>query len=226
MDTKHTLHLWKSHSQEHFHRWSDHYDEDIINVLLFYPSFRRVAERLRHWRRRGAEKFRVLDIGCGTGNLAFYCLEYIKSVEEFMGLDMSESMIAKARQKHDKFGNNKKVSFVVGDAEHLPFPDNSFNIITCCNSFHHYPYQKQTLKEICRVLRPNGFFLLLDSFLDNPLRKQWGKFLIHFFHEPSAKYHTRESLRELCNEKEIKLLKQEPFLYFILISIYKKISKV
>lgn len=210
MDTKQTVHLWKSRSQEHFHRWSDHYDKDIINVLLFYPSFRRVAERLRHWRRRGRGKFRVLDIGCGTGNLAFYCLDLVKAVEEFVGLDMSESMIAKARQKHDDHGRDKTVSFVVGDAEHLPFPDNSFNIITCCNSFHHYPHPQQAVNEMHRVLEKDGQVIIIDGSRDDP----WGNFIFEFcvsFVESHVHHCTARKFGQLLDKAGFCEIKQRVF---------------
>jgi ubiquinone/menaquinone biosynthesis C-methylase UbiE len=56
---------------------------------------------------------------------------------------------------------------VHGDSERLPFADASFDVLTCCNSFHHYPHQPAVIREFRRVLRPGGMALLIDGFRDN-----------------------------------------------------------
>ena len=62
---------------------------------------------------------------------------------------------------------------VQGDSERLPFQDGAFDIVTCANSFHHYPHQDRAVAEMHRVLKPGGRLLLLDGCRDN----LWGWFI-------------------------------------------------
>jgi ubiquinone/menaquinone biosynthesis C-methylase UbiE len=173
MTDSRSSHLWKQTSQAHFKRWADHYDQDIINVLLFRPSIRKVLEKIRHLQRRGLENMRILDIGCGTGNLALYSFNAFDNINNFVGLDMSENMIEKAHNKAKLLNITEKLQFTIGDAEHLPFDDNSFNIVTCCHSFHHYPHKDRAIAEMHRVLENQGHLMLIDGSRDDP----WGYFI-------------------------------------------------
>jgi ubiquinone/menaquinone biosynthesis C-methylase UbiE len=60
---------------------------------------------------------------------------------------------------------------VQADSERLPFADNSFDAVTCSHSFHHYPQQEQVLREIYRVLRPDGRAMIIDGDRDG----LWGR---------------------------------------------------
>ena len=162
-------HLWKESAHQHFQKWAQHYDRDIIHILLFEPCYRRVLCQLRHWGRRGIRDLKILDIGTGTGTLPARCARMPAVVTSAVGLDMSENMIKNAQRKADELQLNHALRFVVGDAEHLPFDDNSFDLVTCCNSFHHYPDQLRALREMHRVLTPQGRLMLLDGCRDDPL---------------------------------------------------------
>ena len=58
-------------------------------------------------------------------------------------------------------------TFTPGDAEHLPFAAESFDLVTCSHSFHHYPHQQEAILEMRRVLRPGGRLMIADGFRDN-----------------------------------------------------------
>lgn len=161
--------LWNTAAVSHFQRWSEHYDRDIINVLLFRPCHRRVLMQLRHWQRRGLDRLHMLDIGCGTGTLTWQCLRLGPFVEHITGLDLSEHMLAQANAKVAQAGFTGKVSFTAGDSENLPFEDNSFNVVTCCNSFHHYPHQDRAVREMHRVLEKDGHVIIIDGSRDDPV---------------------------------------------------------
>ena len=160
-------HIWKATSSEHFHRWAEHYDRDIINILLFRPSFRRVLEWLRRWQRQGLKNLRLLDVGCGTGNLLLWSLPLRPLLGTIVGLDMSGNMLSRAHSKFSSLSNCRHVHLTGGDAENLCFRNNSFDIVTCCNSFHHYPDQQQAVNEMHRVLRPDGRLILIDGSRDD-----------------------------------------------------------
>ena len=77
--------------------------------------------------------------------------------KELCGIDLSEEMLAVAKSKLPE-----QVKLLLGDSEALPFPDNAFDVVYCNDSFHHYPAPKDVLREINRVLKPGGTFLMGD----------------------------------------------------------------
>jgi ubiquinone/menaquinone biosynthesis C-methylase UbiE len=110
---------------------------------------------------RGDE--RVLDVGCGTGALA-YALAPL--VGEVVGVDSSEEYLAVARE-HAPPG----CTFVAGDAEALPFPYGDFDLVGCLRVLHHVRRPELVVGEIARVTGPGGRILLADQLGDvDPIR--------------------------------------------------------
>ncbi len=103
---------------------------------------------------------RLLDIGCGAGHTALAFAPYVTQV---VGCDLTPAMVEMARDlAHERQIGN--VEFVVSDAEHLPFADSSFERVTCRFAAHHFPDIKAALREVSRVLKPGGTFLLVDHY--------------------------------------------------------------
>ena len=98
----------------------------------------------------------LLDVGCGTGFLIDLLAK--DHMADYIGLDLSPEMIRMAKLK-----NIQGASFFEGTADKLPFPDEVFDIVTCSQSFHHYPYQKKAMEEAYRVLRKGGIYILSDT---------------------------------------------------------------
>ncbi len=101
---------------------------------------------------------RALDVGCGTGALA-YALAPL--VGEVVGVDASEEYLAVARE-HAPPG----CTFVLGDAEGLPFPYGDFDVVGCLRVLHHVRRPELVVSEIARVTRPGGRILLADQLGD------------------------------------------------------------
>ena len=110
------------------------------------------------------KKGEILDIGCGPGLLA---KEFASRSAKFFvkGIDTSPEAIKMAK-KHCKSLRN--TDFVVGDASSLPFPESSFNLVVCKDSLHHFGDIKKALKEMKRVLKPNGILYIQDMRRDLP----------------------------------------------------------
>lgn len=159
-------HRTKAKARIHFEQWAGYYDRSWLNELVFFPSIRRCQEEILRWQQQTPGPYRVLDVGCGTATL-LAILSRDPLAERLIGLDYSPSMIRQAAQKRDRLESREKLGLVVGDAERLPFPDTQFDVVTCCNSFHHYPHQSVAISEFRRVLRPGGMLVLIDGFRDN-----------------------------------------------------------
>jgi ubiquinone/menaquinone biosynthesis C-methylase UbiE len=105
----------------------------------------------------------LLDCGCGTGPM-ISLLHDKDSSRHYVGLDITPKMIEVAKSK-----NLKGTEWIVGDCEALPFEDESFDVIICTNSFHHYPNPQKFFDNVKRVLRPGGRLILQDYTAPAPI---------------------------------------------------------
>jgi len=156
----------KSQAREEFEAWADSYDTHYLNRFLFRPSYRIFMEELYRWRGLDGPPYDLLDIGCGSGTLVSLLASTKLPLRQVVALDYAEQMCRVAREKGRHAGCDGVV-YVNADSEHLPFPDATFDAITCSNSFHHYPHQQEVVAEMRRILRPGGRLMLIDGFRDN-----------------------------------------------------------
>jgi ubiquinone/menaquinone biosynthesis C-methylase UbiE len=153
-----------AHSE--FENWAHSYDRSILNHFLFRPSYHAFLEEIVRWRGLDAEPIDLLDIGCGTGTLAAMLIGSPLKVR-VVGLDYAESMAMAAARKAREACAGDRARFTRADSEHLPFADGAFDVITCSNSFHHYPDQQHCVRQMRRVLRHGGRLMIIDGFRDN-----------------------------------------------------------
>jgi ubiquinone/menaquinone biosynthesis C-methylase UbiE len=100
---------------------------------------------------------RVLEVSCGHGGGASYLVRTL-SPASYTGLDLNPAGVDFCRKSHNLPG----LDFVHGDAENLPFPDQSFDTVLNVESSLCYPSLPRFLAEMARVLRPGGHFLYAD----------------------------------------------------------------
>ncbi|MBK8600227.1 MAG: bifunctional demethylmenaquinone methyltransferase/2-methoxy-6-polyprenyl-1,4-benzoquinol methylase UbiE [Flavobacterium sp.] len=108
----------------------------------------------------------VLDIATGTGDLALLMAE--TSAEKIIGLDISAGMLEVGRKKITNANLSNKIEMVLADSEAMPFEDNSFDAITVAFGIRNFEHLDLGLKEILRVLKPNGIFVVLET--SNPTK--------------------------------------------------------
>lgn len=157
----------KRAAETQFDRWALSYDRSRLNELVFFPSIRACRREIARWNsQRGMRPYRLLDVGCGTGTL-LSLMSRDPQAERLIGLDYAREMVARAAEKFARSESRGRLHVVRGDAERLPFPSAAFDVVTCCNSFHHYPHQSAAVCEFHRVLRPGGMLILIDGFRDN-----------------------------------------------------------
>jgi ubiquinone/menaquinone biosynthesis C-methylase UbiE len=162
----------KQQAAHEFTRWSESYDRCILQWLLFGPSHRAIIKRLQA--NGGDRALKILDVGCGTGVFAARIRAALPNATVW-GVDLVAGMLDKGKERWRY--HKAHVAPVQGDSERLPFGGETFDVVTCANSFHHYPHQDRALAEMNRVLRPGGRLYLIDGYRDLP----WGWLIYDFF---------------------------------------------
>ena len=133
-------------------------------------SDRTLREALHSLRLSGAE--RMLDVGCGTGELERLALTRFHA-PRIVGIDSCPAMVAIARVK---LAAVPSVSFEVACAEALPFERDTFDVVLCASMLHHATQPDQVFRECARVLRPSGQLVLVDwcrDFWRSRLMHRW-----------------------------------------------------
>ncbi len=119
------------------------------------------------WRKKVVELVKatnpknILDIATGTGDLAINLAE--TSAEKIIGLDISSGMLEVGKQKIKTKKLDQKIEMVIGDSENLPFDDNTFDAITVAFGVRNFETLENGLKDILRVLKPGGIFVILET---------------------------------------------------------------
>ncbi|TXG38681.1 bifunctional demethylmenaquinone methyltransferase/2-methoxy-6-polyprenyl-1,4-benzoquinol methylase UbiE [Seonamhaeicola maritimus] len=103
----------------------------------------------------------ILDIATGTGDLAINLAE--TNASRIVGLDISSGMLEVGKEKIKKKGLESKIEMVLGDSENMPFDNNTFDAITVAFGVRNFENLENGLKEIHRVLKPNGTFVILET---------------------------------------------------------------
>ena len=177
----------KERSKSTFNQQADTYDGDIHgqHARTLYPV---LLSKLAH-----IPFQRALDLGCGTGEMMKMLLQS-DDQRELYGIDLSEKMLSVAEGKL-----SSKVQLVLGDSEHLPFADNFFDVVYCNDSFHHYPAPENVIREVQRVLKPGGTFLIGDCW--QPLV---GRAIMNFYmrhsKEGDVKIYSKEEMVSLLSQ--------------------------
>jgi ubiquinone/menaquinone biosynthesis C-methylase UbiE len=138
-----------------FDQWAPTYDRSIFQRFLFAPLHRAVLDVFGEVAPPPDD---VLDVGCGTGRLLESAAQRWSGAR-LVGVDVSESMLAQARRKHD---GDARFRFLPGDASALPLEPESIDAAFSTMSFHHWGDQASGSRDIARVMRPGGTFVLAD----------------------------------------------------------------
>ena len=141
-------------------RWASYYDPCVDLMMLGRRKrLRRVTVALAHIQ-PGAS---VLEVGCGTGDVALAAKALAGPAGVVTGIDAAPEMIAVARAKAARQGI--AVDFQVGLIEALAFPDATFDVVLSSLMMHHLPddLKPKGLAEIARVLKPGGRLLIVDA---------------------------------------------------------------
>ncbi len=111
---------------------------------------------------RPARPMHYLDVAGGTGDIAFRIIKRASRKVDVTVLDINASMLAVGRERAMRNGMEGQVEFIEGNAESLPFDDNTFDGYTIAFGIRNVPRMDLALSEAFRVLRPGGKFICLE----------------------------------------------------------------
>lgn len=172
-------------------------------LQLYYSRIYKTYDRVNRlftfgldarWRRHTVEcclrqhPYRILDLCCGTGDLAISIGQTATGKVFITGFDLNPEMLGIARQKARGL-SSEKVEFLQGDAACMPFQNEEFDCITMGFGFRNLtfenPTREQNLKEISRVMKPGALLLILESARpESPLVALLYRFYLNFFLVP------------------------------------------
>lgn len=147
----------KTQVAAHWDRRAAHFDEDFGHSIGS-PAERAAWDRILDLVIPEGGPYDTLDVGSGTGFLA---LELAARGHRATGIDFAPAMVARAREKAAALG--RAVRFDQGDAEHLPYADDSFDLVISRHVLWTLPHPEAALDEWLRVLRPGGRLAVIDG---------------------------------------------------------------
>lgn len=161
---------------------------------------------------------RILDAGGGTG---FYSIPLAVKGHEIIILDVSEKMLKKARENAEKSNVTERVRTILGDIDHLNFPNSYFDVILCHLAFGHVSNASRTLREFYRVLKNDGilsltvsnkhFYSIRESLRGNFLKAERILRTKNFFVSPrksipEIRTFTKDEIVSLCKDANLKIV--------------------
>ncbi len=138
---------------EHFDQWASTYENSWLQRVFFDPAHQATLALAAETIHQPAN---VLDVGCGTGKLLRRAHSYWPQAQ-LIGVDPANGMIEMAKRL------TPDAIFHTGMAEALPLQDASVDLVLSTTSSHHWQDQAAGIREVARVLRPGGYFILVDA---------------------------------------------------------------
>ncbi len=187
---------------------------DLLNYLLSFGIDKNWRKKLLKDITKSTPKT-ALDVASGTGDIAISL--YRKGVE-VTGIDIAQKMLDKAVEKSARLKKSTTPLpvFILASADEIPFAENTFDAVTIGFGIRNFEKREQALKEVFRVLNPNGQLAILE--FASPKNKPWRSLFTFYFHnilpvvgkviskDMSAYTYLPESVldfpqyEELCNE--------------------------
>jgi arsenite methyltransferase len=146
------------------------YPPELANVPeTAVESFAGVANPWTLGRLEAGE--RVLDLGCGAGTDTLIAAQMVGPQGRVVGIDMTPEMLAKARAAAEEMAL-ENVDFVEGEVEHLPFEDETFDVVISNGVIDLIPDKEAVFTEIGRVLVPGGRIQIADVTIQSPVSEE------------------------------------------------------
>jgi SAM-dependent methyltransferase len=188
---------------ETWYSWFAHICDPFVKTFCFlfnggFGGERRWRESIIRWVDPQPGE-RILDICSGTGTLAMMLAERLAGEGEMVGIEISPSQLRVARKKEKVEG----LSFIQGDAQHIPFSDSHFGKSVICGALHEMPQEvrQKVLSEAYRITKPGGRIVITEH---NKPDEKWKANLFDFLERFNPEYPTYKNMLAcgLTNEIE------------------------
>jgi len=158
------------------------YEKIDILFILYYVIMKLsrggdTVERLAEFFHK-QQKRKILDVGTGSGNFIELIRQIYSDYEEIIGIDTSEYAINSAKKSFDQ---DDQIRFLLMDAIHMDFKDETFDLICLSNSLHHLEDIEPIFTEMRRVLKPDGYILVSEMINNDLDERQLAHLKIHHF---------------------------------------------
>ena len=149
----------KSTSPKMFNAIAKRYD--ILNYVLSFGMDRGWRRQLARYLPSG-EDLRVLDLATGTADVAIALVKSGRDIQDVVGIDLADEMLAVGRAKVERAGLSNKICLQKADALSLPFPSESFDVVTVSFGLRNMPDLVKALLDARRVLNLGGRIMILE----------------------------------------------------------------
>jgi SAM-dependent methyltransferase len=139
----------KPHSADYFGEQRDYWwNSDFIGLMA------------RRWK---LDQVHVaLDVGAGIGHWGRLLAPHLAPRARVVGIDLEPTWIEEARARAERSGLGDRLSYRLGNADHIPFHDREFDLVTCQTLLIHVPDPRAVLREMRRVLKPGGLLAVAE----------------------------------------------------------------
>ncbi len=193
-----------------FDLWASSYDTMLNPFRVWLTYVQRYVSRHINYGK-------VLDVGCGTGDLLLMLdrkRKLQKAKLKLYGIDISRKMLEKARKN---LGSKAIVQY--GDVESTPFKADYFDVVASTEAFHHYEHASKAISEMHRVLKKNGILLLADLSIVNPIIRK----LFYIIEPGHIKLYSKEEFKTLLQNAGFKVEKQMRVGVLAVLNIARKV---
>ncbi len=197
-------------NQGFFRRWAKTYDNPFFQFWM-KRFYRPVVDFVSSEAVSGKRKLTVLDVSCGTGELLSALAHQDKNGNLALGgIDLTEEMITKAGKKLPP-----DVLLRTADVHNLPFADNTFDLVTSTEAFHHYEHQLKALQEMKRVAKLGARVIIVDVNFFLPL----AHYLFAKCEPGCVKINSRREMRALFRAAWLSVIKQRRVFLFAVMTV-------
>ena len=148
-------------------------DYDRLNHILSLGVDKTWRRRALKWITDGQPRKEILDIACGTGDFSIEIAKHSSSETAVTGLDLSEGMLEVMAGKVDAAGLGARIHAEQGNSENMRFDDNSFDRVTIAFGIRNFEEREKALREILRVLKPEGRLVILELSVPSNSALKW-----------------------------------------------------
>ncbi len=175
---------------------------EVRSTNLASSGAEKIVNRLK-----GLSGGKILDVGTGSGGFIDLLRQALRSYDSFVGIDLNGEELKKAKEEYGTIAEFKKMN-----AEKLDFPDNSFDIVSIASSLHHLERPEKVLKEMIRVVKPQGYLIIQEMYSDlDQTEAQLASIRAHhlgakidtLLGEYHRETYTKEEIKEIVRSSEV-----------------------